>query len=312
MGLDNFGDIELRHLITLRALATTGSFHGAADELEYTQSAVSQHLAALEAIVGARLVERSRGRRTIALTEAGQLLLRHSEAIVARLHAAQADLAAYAEGAAGLLRVGTYQSVGHRILPELVRRFTAAWPGVEIKLTESASDDALVGLVERGELDLTFAIYPLPAGPFATVQLLHDPYVVIVPTESPMARRRRPPSLEEITALPLIGFRQCRSTEVAEAHLRSMGLAPKFVFRSDDNGTVQGLVAAGVGAALVPLLAMEAGNPGFVAFAADVPPRLIALAWHRDRYRSPAALAFTQMALALCAELQPELTAAVA
>src|SRR5438270_10065086 len=154
---DRWLGIELRHLTALEAVAREGSFGRAATTLGYTQSAVSQQIAALERIVGARLVDRPGGPRPVSLTEAGELLLRHAEAIVARLAAAQADLAALAEGEGGVLRVGIYQSVGQRILPELMRRYATAWPRVEIALTESASDEGLVSLVVRGVLDLTIA-----------------------------------------------------------------------------------------------------------------------------------------------------------
>src|ERR671938_398518 len=166
MDNDRWLGVELRHLAALQAIAEEGSFGRAAQRLGYTQSAVSQQLATLERIVGERLVERPGGPRPVSLTEAGELLVRHAEAIVARLAAAQADIAALADGAAGVLRVGIYQSVGARVLPELMRRFSEAWPLVEIQLTESASDSDLLAAVERGELDLTFADLPLPEGPF--------------------------------------------------------------------------------------------------------------------------------------------------
>src|SRR5687768_10540374 len=118
--------VELRHLAALEAVARTGSFGRAAARLGYTQSAVSQQIATLERIVGERLVERPGGPRAVSLTEAGRLLLRHAEAIVARLEAAHADLDALSAGAAGTLRVGTYQSVGKRVLPALLRRFRDA------------------------------------------------------------------------------------------------------------------------------------------------------------------------------------------
>ena len=137
---DRWLGVELRHLIALEAVAREGSFGRAAISLGYTQSAVSQQIATLERIVGERLLERPGGPRPVSLTEAGELLLRHAEAIVARLAAAQADLAALSDGAAGRLRVGIYQSVGERVLPELMRRFRASWPRVEIRLSESASD----------------------------------------------------------------------------------------------------------------------------------------------------------------------------
>jgi len=259
--------------------------------------------------VGARLVDRPGGPRPVSLTEAGELLLRHAEAIVARLAAAQADLAALAEGEGGVLRVGIYQSVGQRILPGLMRRYAAAWPRVEIALTESASDAELLTLVERGELDMTFADLPLTEGPFDAVELLRDPYVLIVPADSPLADRPTPPARREIAALDLIGYRSCRSTQRIESVLRER---LNFVFRSDHNGTVQGLVGAGVGAALVPRLTLEPHDETIVEIdlGPKVPPRLIALAWHRDRYRTPAAQAFVDTALDVCAELQPEPLAA--
>jgi DNA-binding transcriptional LysR family regulator len=134
----------------------------------------------------------------VSLTEAGRLLLRHADGIIARLHAAQADLAAFSEGAAGMLRVGTYQSVGARVLPEVLRRFTSAWPEVEIRLTESTSDDELARFVERGELDVAFVMLPLEEGPFETLELLRDPYVLLVQAGSPLAARETPPTPAEI------------------------------------------------------------------------------------------------------------------
>ena len=304
MESDRWLGVELRHLAALKAIAEEGSFGRAAARLGYTQSAVSQQIATLERVVGERLLERPGGPRPVSLTEAGQLLLRHAEAIVARLEAAQADLAALSNGAVGTLRVGTYQSVGARILPEVLRRFNAAWPGVSVRLTEFANDTELLGLVERGELDLTFVMLPLLEGPFEAVELLRDPYVLVVPADSPLARGREAPSLREVADLPLIGFRQCRSVLQVENHFRARGLSPDVVFRSDDNGTVQGLVAAGVGVAFVPRLTVDAHDERTAVLELDakVPPRVIGIAWHRDRYRSAAARAFVDAARELCAE----------
>jgi DNA-binding transcriptional LysR family regulator len=302
---DRWLGIELRHLIALEAVAREGSFGRAAGSLGYTQSAVSQQIAMLERIVGERLIERPGGPRPVSLTEAGSLLLRHAEAIVARLAAAQADIAALRDGSRGVLRVGIYQSVGARILPELMRRLSTSWPRIEVRLTESADDRELLQAVERGELDLTFADLPLVEGPFESVELLRDPYVLLVPPGSPLADRATPPSAAEIAKLDLIGYRQCRSVERLTSALRR---PLEFVFRSDHNDTVQGLVGAGVGAALLPRLAADLTDPSVVAIdlGQRFPPRLIALAWHRDRYRMPAAHAFVDTALEVCGELQRE------
>jgi len=306
---DRWLGVELRHLAALEAVSREGSFGRAATALGYTQSAVSQQIATLERIVDEKLVDRPGGPKAVSLTEAGRLLLRHAEAIVARIAAAQADLTALRDGEAGTLRVGIYQSIGQRILPELMRRFAAAWPLVDVALTESASDEELLELVERGELDLTFADLPLTEGPFEFVELLRDPWLLVVPADSPLADRPTPPPLREIANLDLIGFRQCRSMTQIEAALRR---PIEFVFRSDHNGTVQGLVGAGVGAALLPSLAVDPNDEATrqIELGANVPPRLIAVAWHRDRHKSPAARAFTELATEVCAELDSELAVA--
>src|SRR5690348_13782016 len=106
---DNWLGLELRHLAALKAVADEGTFGRAAARLGYTQSAISQQIAALEKIVGQRLIDRPGGPRPVSLTQAGHVLLRHVDGISARLRAAQADLAALGSGDAGPLRIGTYQ-----------------------------------------------------------------------------------------------------------------------------------------------------------------------------------------------------------
>jgi molybdate transport repressor ModE-like protein len=308
MESDRWLGVELRHFLALEAVARTGSFAKAAASLGYTQSAVSQQIAALERMVGQRLVERPGGPKPVSLTEAGRLLLTHADAIAARVAAAQADLDALGKGEAGTLQVGVFQSVGQRILPELMRRYLGAWPEVEVTLTESADDEELLALVERGELDLTFADLPLTEGPFEWVELLRDPYVLVVAADSPFAERERPPTLREIADLDLISHKHCRTVKRLEP---MFGRPVDFVFRSDHNQTVQALVAAGVGSALVPRLTMDPDDPTTAMIEMPkLPPRVIALAWHRDRYRTPAARAFVETAEAVTAELEPEPVAA--
>jgi molybdate transport repressor ModE-like protein len=305
---DRWLGVELRHFAALEAVAREGSFGRAAVSLGYTQSAISQQIQTLERLVGERLLERPGGPRAVSLTEAGRLLLRHAEAIVARLQAAQADMAALAQGHGGRLRVGTFQSVGARVLPAVLRRFTASWPQVEVELTESASDEELLRLVERGELDLAFAMPPLLDGPFEAVELLADPYVLLVPAEHELAGQSRA-SLADLGELTLIGNRACRSTALAEGELSQRGVGVEVAFRSDDNGTVQGLVGAGFGAALVPLLAVDQNDErvGVLELDPEIPPRRISLVWHRDRHRSPAARAFADVAAGVGAEVAASL-----
>jgi DNA-binding transcriptional LysR family regulator len=299
-------DVSLRHLLSFQAVADQRSFHGAADALDYTQSAISQHIASLETALGVRLFERGRGRRTVTLTEAGELLLRHVNAISSRLQAARADLLAYAAGEHGTLRVGAFSSVGSKLLPSIVQRFAERWPGIDVELSE-APDEGLLDLIELGRLDLTFGSLPLPDGPFGAVELVRDPWHLLAATGSRAARMGANPSLRIIASQRLIGFRSAGSTRVVERVLRARGHEPDFVFRSDDNATVQAMAGAGLGVALMPLLAVTAGDPTVVAIPTDLPPRRIALIWHQERYRTPASKAFVDIARHVCVEHAAEL-----
>ncbi len=303
-GEPRFLGIEPRHLETLRAVAKAGSFRGAAAELGYVPSAVSAHIGALERTVGRTLVRRRRG-AGIELTAAGLVLLDHAEAILGRLRAAQADMTALDDAHTAPLRVGITQSVGIRALPDIVRRFGRVWPQVRIQPRESETDLDLYGGIEQAELDLTFVELPAPPGPYETLPLLVDPYVLIVRSDSPLARRRSCPALTEIAELDLIGHTSCRGLRRVEDQIRAAGSEPHFAFRSDVNATVQALVAAGVGAAIMPGLGADPADGRTVAFdlSRDVPPRTLALAWHRDRHVTEPMQAFTEAAVAVFAEL---------
>jgi DNA-binding transcriptional LysR family regulator len=302
-GADPWLGVELRHLAALDAVDTEGSFGRAAAKLGYTQSAVSQQIATLERIVGEKLVERPGGPRPIALTEAGELLLRHARAIVSRLQAAQSDLAALSAGEAGSLRVGIFQSVGAKILPEVMRRYARAWPNVEVELRESHADSVLADLVERGELDLSFVQLPLDNPSLETMLVLQDDYVLVTSADSGFAAGRTP-SLREIAEQPLIGYRNCRATEIVVDQIRATGREPHFVFRTDENGVVQGLAGAGIGVAILPRLAVDPNDESvrITALGPRLPRRQVGIARHKDRYHSPAAKAFVATALEVGAE----------
>jgi len=294
---DQWLGVELRHLAALEAVAEEASFGRAARRLGYTQSAISQQIAQLEKVVGAKLVERPGGPRAVSLTDAGRLLLRHADAIVARLAAAQADMAALEAGEAGPLRVGILQSVGARLLPGLIRRFKQQFPRVSVQVVEGNTPGELLPLVERGELDFTFAELPLQEGPFDWVELLRDPYVLLVSSGSHLAIREAAPPLRELTGLPMIGWRTDRGHDIRGV---------EYAFRSDDNGTVLGLVEADLGVAVAPRLVLRPDRDGIVAlpFGSRLRPRVLGLAWHKERYRSPAAERFVELAGELAGELR--------
>jgi DNA-binding transcriptional LysR family regulator len=302
MSSNDWLGVEMRHFAALEAVSRTGSFGRAARELGYTQSAVSQQIAQLERIVGQRLFNRPGGPRRVEPTEAGLLLLRHADAIVAQLDAARADMAALAEGEAGTLRVGIYQSVGARLLPALVRRFREQWPLVGVRVREESAAADLLRLLEHGELDLTFAELPVREGPFEWTELLQDPYVLVVSARSELASLQAAPSLREVAKLPLIGR---RSTDEPDRFLAGRVPELNVVFRTDDNGTLGAVVAEGLGVAIEPRLVVDPRDRELkmLPFGSRIPPRTLVLAWHRDRYRSQAAQAFVELARELAGSI---------
>jgi DNA-binding transcriptional LysR family regulator len=307
--------LELRHLHTVLAVAETGSFTGAAERLGYTQSAISQQIAALERIVGSPLFDRPGGPRPVHLTEVGQAFCEHAAAIVHRVKAAEADLRALTGGDRGALCIGTIQSVGTNVLPLLMRRFGAERPGVIVTLRESQKASELMRWLEAGEIDATFVESPIAEEPptwLASVDLLEDPYVFVTTADAPEASAGSV-TLEQIARLPLAtwGGGGCHA-EVVE-RLAPANADPDFVFLSDDNPTVQGFIAAGLASGLLPLLTVNLADTRTVVVPLDPPvaPRHISFGWHRGR-RSPAALpAFVEAAVAVCAEVEASQRAAL-
>jgi len=297
--------LELRHLVAFDAVARNRSFSAAAEELGYSQSAVSQQIADLERIARTRVFDRFPGPRPVELTEAGRVLLGHARPVLARMEAVGVDLAALADGAIGDLRVGTFQSAATNLLPHLLAAFREAWPRIEVTLFESGSHDELDGQVERGALDLAFTHPPIPEGaPLEFTDLLSDPYFLVVGRSHPLAGSSST-SLKTVGEIDLVGYRVCRAHAAVERFIRSRGIEPRFVFRAEDNQLLQGLAAMGVGAAIMPALAIDRSRDDIVLIdlADEIPRRRIGLVRHRDRYQTPAATAFVRLAREMAADL---------
>lgn len=296
--------VEVRHLAALRAVAEEGSFGAAALKLGYAQSAISQQVASLERHVGHRLFDRPGGPRRVTLTRAGELLLEHAETILARLSAARVDLSSLDEtdDVGAPIRIGAYQTVAAAILPLILRELGASPGEVAFALTESNDDRDLLELLERGELDVAFTECAITEGALEAETLLDDPYVLIVHREHPYTDLDRELTLEEVAGVPLIAFR--RATQLEDAFALH-GLTPNVVHRVDDASTLHGLVAGGLGSGLVPRLAADVEARGLVALAIEpkLPPRAVAIAWHRDRLRTCTAGMFVDLAVEVCAQL---------
>jgi DNA-binding transcriptional LysR family regulator len=297
--------LEMRHLLALVAVVETGTFSRAAERLGYTQSAVSQQVATLERIVGTPLFERPGGPRPVRLTAAGEILMTHARAVLARVNSAATDLRALASGEQGELRVGTLPSVGTKILPRLLATFRAEWPGIQIGLRESRDSAELIHAVETGDIDVTFIdIGPYETGPLEVRPLLDDPMMFLAPAAAPEAGQRAV-SIADIAHLPMIGTRNPGCRQIIDDCFRQAPVPPSYVFRSDDHPTIQGLIGSGLAYAVLPLLTVDEHDPtvAVVPIRPAPPPRRLGIAWHPER-RPPLALSpFVEAATEICRDL---------
>ena len=250
--------LDVRRLKVLREVAAQGSFSAAADSLTYTQSAVSQQIAALEREAGTKLVERSS--RGVRLTDAGRALVGHADVILARLDDAEAELEAIAGLRGGRLRLAAFPSAGATIMPEAIARFRERHPAVDLTL-EPAEPGPALALLRSGQIDLALDMLA-PGGPRADdgidrVHLLDDPMYVALPRRHPLADKRNL-RIEELAheswILGTLGA--CPDASIFLRLCARSGFEPKIAFTSDDYNAVQGFVAAGVGASLIPDLAL--------------------------------------------------------
>jgi DNA-binding transcriptional LysR family regulator len=299
--------VEVRHLAALRAVAEEGTFGAAALRLGYAQSAISQQIAALERYVGHRLFDRPGGSRPVVLTRAGELLLGHAETIMSRLAAARIDLDSLgADDCGSPIRIGAYQSVARTMLPLILPELGGDSDEVEFDLKEAVDDLILLELLERGELDVAFTELPLPdGGTLEATRLLDDPYVLIVPDEHEFALLDRPLTLEELAEVPLLTFKCRTSTRITEAFALH-GLTARVARRVEDTGTLLALVQAGLGLGLLPRLAADIDGKPLVAIPVEskLAPRIVAIAWHRDRLRTCTAGLFIDLAIDVAARLE--------
>ena len=291
-------DLELRHLVALDAVATEGTFAKAALRLGYTQSAVSQQIAALERLVG-KLFDSPGGPRPVELTPLGKVMLGHARDILTRVDAANDAVERFSAGEAGRVDVGTFQSVSNVLLPAIVKQLRAEQPGLDIRLFEAEDDLTLDTKVREGELDVAFIVGPRD-GDIETAVLLDDHYVLVTPAgELPPGPYHTP----DLDARPFVGYPGGSCQYNIEAGLRDAGAVPTFVFRTMDNGAVTAMVRAGMGWAVMPLLALDLDDPSIDLHPLDppVPPRQVCAAWRRDRTLSPVATRLVEIAVDVAA-----------
>jgi DNA-binding transcriptional LysR family regulator len=259
--------LNVHRLTVLHAVVTEGSITAAAAELSYTPSAISQHIAALERETGTRLLERI-GRR-VRPTPAGALLAGYAGEIISRVADAEAALGALTDGRTGRIRLASFGSAGTGLVPPAVARFRGRHPDVDLQLTLAEQPEALLALRED-QVDLAVVILDLEesdAEPQAVPggkgldwhPLLLDPYFVALPSTHPLAELTEVP-LRRLAEERLVSGdrnRTCPCSQMLLQAYAAAGFQPRFAIEVDDYPTVQSLVAAGLGAAAIPLLGLS-------------------------------------------------------
>jgi DNA-binding transcriptional LysR family regulator len=200
-------------------------------------------------------------------------------------------VASLAGGDVGQIAVLTFQSFGARLLPGVLRAFRDHCPGVDVRIEEALDAKRLLGAVESGEVDVSFASLPLPEGPFAARELRDDPYVLVTAAGSGVH------GLDDLDGHRLLGIRGCQQYRFVELQLLARGVAPESISRFDNNAIIQALVAAGEGIAIVPELVIDAADPRIAVHPLpELPPRRLIAVWHRERTLSAAARTFVDAA----------------
>jgi len=251
---------DARLLSVFREVATRGSFSDAATALSFTQPAVSQQIARLERQLGTRLLTReSRG---VALTPAGEILLRHAETVLAQLRLAEAEVQAVSGVERPRLRVGAFPSAAASIMPPALAELRGSHPEADVAMRVIEDAPALDAL-RRGELDVAMVLdselspIELPPG-IEAVPVLDDPLLIALPYSHRLAGR---------SAIALADLRDdewmvcgvggtCVDSNVVLRACDTAGFEPRITFQSDDYSAIMGMVASGMGVALIPSLAL--------------------------------------------------------
>jgi DNA-binding transcriptional LysR family regulator len=298
--------LDMRRLRILHAVSAHRTVTAAAAALGYSAPAVSQQLAALEREVGMQLTERSG--RGITLTPAAGILVAHTDAVLAQLDAAEADLAALRDQAAGRVALAAFPSAAAGIVPVAWAALARCAPHVEIGLTEMEPEESLPAVL-RGEADVALAheydVLPRPLDPlFERRELLADPVLVAVPAGSPATAGDGPVPLRSLAGQPFLVPRASTScAEMVQRACARAGFVPRVAARASDFRVLLGLAAAGAGVALVPRLAARDVPPG-VALVEPAEPvmRRVFTVSRRGGDRKPAVrLVLDELAVAAAA-----------
>jgi DNA-binding transcriptional LysR family regulator len=290
--------IELRLWRQFVAVAEELHFGRAARRLHMTQPPLTQAIAQLERLLGARLFERTK--RSVQLTPAGDALLPQARELLAGARTLPAQARAAAGGELGRLRIGFVSTVGYTLLPQWLRTFRARHPQVQMELIEATGDVQLHAFA-RGDIDAGFVLHSpgfAPAG-FSHLRVGREPLVLALPEAHPLATATRL-SLPAVLDEPLVLFPRRIVPSLHDAIFglyHASGREPRIAQEAIQMQTIVNLVSAGLGLAWVPESVREFQRSGVVyrqlggKQAALVPSCETTLVWSRD---SPALERFIE------------------
>jgi DNA-binding transcriptional LysR family regulator len=278
--------LGLRELQAVLAVAELGSFRRAAAALGYTQSALSHQVSALEAALGQPLFHRPGGRAPVRLTPAGEAVCRRARRALSEVEAVAADAEQAARGEVVRVRVGVTQTAAAEIMPAALRAFRDDHPGVEVVLIAADDTDSSRAALRRGELDLAFSYNPETDEYVEAIAILGDPWVILTRRDSAIVSLDHP-GFGVLDQRDLVAWtRRWRPQVELEDTWARRGIAPRIVYRTDDNLALQRLVAAGLGHACIGrVAASRAIDPALTWLEPHEPAasRMIALCYPRHR-----------------------------
>jgi DNA-binding transcriptional LysR family regulator len=243
-------DVELRHLRTMAAIAEEGTFGRAAVRLGYTQSSVSQQIAALEKAVGGAVFDRPGGPRPVRITRLGEVVLAHGRGLLTKAEALTDAVDRFRAGN-GRIDIGTFQGATNLILPDVVRRLLSEHPGCDIRLSEVAPEDPQIG-----DLDLLFH-YARIEGDVEHVELLDEPYFLVTGAG---AFPDGPVPVKLLDDAPMVAWPPTHHQKWLERALAAGGARPRIVFRTAGHEPILSMVRAGIGSAVMPGSALHGSD----------------------------------------------------
>jgi molybdate transport repressor ModE-like protein len=249
--------LDARRLRVLYEVGRQGSFSAAADALGYTQPAISRQIALLEQETGTTLLERHPGGAR--LTDAGELMVRHAEGILARLQDAEDELGELLGLKSGRLRMATITSAAATITPLAIGEFRKRLPAVELWVS-MAEPAGTLGLLRSGEIDLVLtndeSHFDLPD--IEAVHMFEEPILMALPADHPLAQRPRLNLADLAQETWMLGTTTaCPDAGRFLSACRGAGFDPEIAFHNDDYTAILGFVAAGVGVAPVPEMVLR-------------------------------------------------------